>query len=174
VRPATNPRLGSGQASQTATRREMLDRKTRHSFLEFRGGGPANRDQNMDLPARCPSKPEFRSWMIPLRERSSARGVTWPVHNNNRPRMTMVATNTLLSNQAVTVCAPTNMLVPLTSQRPIPIAKTYDNRVVWATRRASATPTAPVTRASSGYIIGFDYGVMLSKASTSPATKVTL
>ena len=155
-----------------ATRREMLDYKTWYSFLEFRGGVTANCDQNMDLPARCPSKPEFRSRMIPLRERSSV-GVTWPVHNTNRPRMTMEATNTLLSNQAVTVCAPTNILVPLTSQRPIPIAKTYDNRVVWAMRRASATPTAPVTRASSGYIIGFDCGVMLSKESTSPATKVT-
>ena len=86
----------------------------------------------------------------------------------------MVATNALLSNQLLTVCASINTLVPLISQRPIPIAKTYDNCVVWATRRASATPTAPVPRASSGYIIGLDCGVMLSKASTSPATKVTL
>ena len=54
-----------------APRREMLDCTTCPSYFEFRGGGPANSDQNMDLPPRRPSKPEFRSWMIPLRERSS-------------------------------------------------------------------------------------------------------
>lgn len=144
----------------------------RLSFLELRDGLPADSDQNRDLPARCPSNPAFRSWMIPFKERSSV-GVIRPVPNRNRPRITVAATNTLLSNQLVTDCAPTNTLIPLTSQRPIPIAKRYDNRVVWATRRASATPTASVARASSGYTYGFDCGVMFSWASTSPAMKDT-
>src|SRR4029077_4911279 len=77
----------------------------RLSFLELRDGGPSKSDQNMDLPARCPNNPAFRSWMIPFRERSSV-GVIRPVPNSNRPRMTVAATTPLLSNQLVTDFAP--------------------------------------------------------------------
>ena len=69
---------------------------------------------------------------------------------NSRPRMTVVAMKPLLLTQLLKDCASSKTLVRLRSLTPIPMARRYESRVVSATLRAIATPTAPVSRASRG------------------------
>ena len=110
-------------------------------------------DYNRRDPARRVCAAEGFFCLRGEKDRTGVGPVSRPIPINSRPRITVAAMKALLVTQPLKDCVPSKTLVELRSQTPAPIATRYKGRVVSATLRATATPTAPASSASSGYII---------------------